>query len=167
MKFIKQLSVILAISMIAEVLERLIPLPVAASIYGLVLMLTQVTLPIWVLEPMEVVSSCNTALSLLVIGAVLGELDGKSLFNKDALGVCFVRLLLIPLVALAGCLALKTELLVTQVTVVLAAMPAALTTAMLAGQYGKDEGFAVSMVFLSTVASMVTVPLLCMLMMAI
>ena len=39
MKFIKQLSVILAISMIAEVLERLIPLPVAASIYGLVLML--------------------------------------------------------------------------------------------------------------------------------
>jgi predicted permease len=62
---------------------------------------------------------------------------------------------------------LKTELLVTQVTVVLAAMPAALTPAMLASQYGKDEGFAVSMVFLSTVASMVTVPLLCMLMMAI
>ena len=39
MKFIKQLLIILSISFIAEVMEYFIPLPVAASIYGLVLML--------------------------------------------------------------------------------------------------------------------------------
>ncbi len=39
MKFIKQLAVILTISLIAELMEMLIPLPVASSIYGLVLML--------------------------------------------------------------------------------------------------------------------------------
>ena len=149
-------------------MKKLLTHPCIVSVgIGLVLMLAQVSLPVWLLNPLDMVSSCNTALSLLVIGAVLGELDGKRLFNKEALGFCFVRLLLIPLIALAGCLALKTELLVTQVTVVLAAMPAALTTAMLASQYGKDEGFAVSMVFLSTVASMFTVPLLCLLMMAL
>lgn len=39
MKFIKQLAIIFTISFIAEVMEYLIPLPIAASMYGLVLML--------------------------------------------------------------------------------------------------------------------------------
>ena len=39
MKFIKQFGIILAISFIGEVMNYLIPLPVPASIYGLVLML--------------------------------------------------------------------------------------------------------------------------------
>ncbi|MBE5884285.1 MAG: CidA/LrgA family protein [Lachnospiraceae bacterium] len=39
MKFIRQLSIILTISFIAELMEYLIPIPVAASMYGLILML--------------------------------------------------------------------------------------------------------------------------------
>ncbi len=39
MQLIRQLGIILSISFIAELMEVLIPLPVAASIYGLVLML--------------------------------------------------------------------------------------------------------------------------------
>lgn len=53
MKFIKQLAVILSISFIAEVLEYLIPLPVAASIYGLVLMLVGLMTKIIPLEKVE------------------------------------------------------------------------------------------------------------------
>lgn len=40
MKFLKQFTLILAISMIGELLRGLIPLPIPASIYGLVLMFT-------------------------------------------------------------------------------------------------------------------------------
>lgn len=39
MKYMKQFSIILTISLIAELMEYLIPLPIAASIYGLILML--------------------------------------------------------------------------------------------------------------------------------
>ena len=39
MKYIGQLCIILGISVVGEVLNRLIPLPIPASIYGLVLML--------------------------------------------------------------------------------------------------------------------------------
>ena len=38
MKYIRQMTVILSVTCIAEVLKYLIPLPVPASIYGLVLM---------------------------------------------------------------------------------------------------------------------------------
>jgi len=38
-KYIKQLLIILAVSLLAEVMEAIIPLPVAASVYGLLIML--------------------------------------------------------------------------------------------------------------------------------
>ena len=53
MKFIKQLSIILSISFIAEVMEYLIPIPVAASIYGLLLMLIGLITKIIPLEKVE------------------------------------------------------------------------------------------------------------------
>ena len=40
MKYLKQFSIILFLSFLGEVLNRLLPLPVPASVYGLVLMLT-------------------------------------------------------------------------------------------------------------------------------
>lgn len=53
MKYIKQFSVILSISFIAELLEVIIPLPIAASIYGLVLMLLGLMTKIIPLESVE------------------------------------------------------------------------------------------------------------------
>lgn len=53
MKYVKQLAIILTISMIAELMEALIPLPVAASIYGLVLMLLGLITKIIPLEKVE------------------------------------------------------------------------------------------------------------------
>ncbi|MBQ2803251.1 MAG: CidA/LrgA family protein [Lachnospiraceae bacterium] len=53
MKFIKQLAIILTISLIAELMEHLIPIPVAASIYGLILMLVALITKIIPLEKVE------------------------------------------------------------------------------------------------------------------
>lgn len=53
MKFIKQLAIILSISLIAELMEYLIPLPVAASVYGLVLMLAGLISKLIPLEKVE------------------------------------------------------------------------------------------------------------------
>lgn len=53
MKHIKQLTIILAVSLIAEIMEYLIPLPVAASVYGLVLMLIGLMTHIIPLEKVE------------------------------------------------------------------------------------------------------------------
>lgn len=40
MRFVQQFLIILAVSFLGEVLNRLIPLPIPASIYGIALMLT-------------------------------------------------------------------------------------------------------------------------------
>lgn len=137
---------------------------IVAVVIGLVLMLTQLQLPEWLSKPLSMAGGCNTPLSLIVIGAVLAEVEPKSMFRREALVYCLVRLVLIPLIVLGGGMLVGLDELVLKTSVVLAGMPAAVTTAMLAGQYGADEKFAVSLVFLSTVASMVTIPLLCLLM---
>jgi len=53
MKYLKQLAIILLVSLIAEILEYVIPLPVAASVYGLVLMLVGLITHIIPLEKVE------------------------------------------------------------------------------------------------------------------
>ena len=53
MKFIKQLAIIFCISLIAELMEYLIPLPVAASVYGLMLMLVGLMTRLIPLEKVE------------------------------------------------------------------------------------------------------------------
>ncbi|MBE5869167.1 MAG: CidA/LrgA family protein [Lachnospiraceae bacterium] len=53
MKYIKQLLIILFVSFIAEIMEYLIPLPVSASVYGLVLMLLGLMTGIIPLEKVE------------------------------------------------------------------------------------------------------------------
>lgn len=53
MKFIRQLLIIMTISFLAELMEYLIPLPVAASMYGLVLMLVGLITKLIPLEKVE------------------------------------------------------------------------------------------------------------------
>ena len=38
MKYARQFAIILVVSMIGEILNRIVPLPIPASIYGLILM---------------------------------------------------------------------------------------------------------------------------------
>ena len=59
-KYIKQISIILAICLIAELMEYLIPLPIAASIYGLVLMLIALITKIIPLKEVEGVADFLT-----------------------------------------------------------------------------------------------------------
>lgn len=46
MKYVRQFAIILAVSFLGEVLKALIPLPIPASIYGLVLMLAALCLKV-------------------------------------------------------------------------------------------------------------------------
>lgn len=73
-----------------------------------------------------------------------------------------VRLILIPALVWIGCLLFHIDTLVMGISVVLAAMPAASTTAILAAKYGGDEVFATKCVVFTTLLSMVSAPVWCM-----
>ena len=69
MKFVRQFMIILAISFVGELLHALLPLPVPASIYGLVLMLIGLQTGILPLNAVNeaggfLIESCQCFLSL-------------------------------------------------------------------------------------------------------
>lgn len=147
------------------VIKKILTHPcIIAVLIGMVLMITQVQLPVGIEQTIRYAGNANTALSMIVIGNILAEVKPSEILDIKAWWFCLVRLVLIPLIVLAGCNLVGIDEMVKQVSVILAGMPAAATTAILAAKYDSDAHFAAKIVFLSTLLSMVTVPLLCVLM---
>ena len=63
MKYIKQILIILAFSLLGEALQALIPLPIPAAIYGLVLML--VALCTGLLKPAHIADTANFLIGIM------------------------------------------------------------------------------------------------------
>lgn len=106
---------------------------------------------------------CTTSVTMLLIGMMLAEVSIKSLFHKDALMLSALRLGILPLLVLTGCRLFRTDSFLTGVAVLLTGMPVGSTAAILAAKYGCDYAFGTKCVVVSTLLSMVTVPLWCML----
>lgn len=138
---------------------------IVAVVIGVLLMVSQVSLPSGIEKTLKYSSNCTTALSMIVIGNILAEVKASEIIDRDNLWYCLVRLVIFPALVLLVCRLLRLDQLVTEVSVVLAGMPAATTTAILASKYDGDEHFAVKIVFLSTILSLITVPGLCVVMM--
>lgn len=95
MKFIKQLAIILTISFIAELMELMIPLPIAASMYGLVLMLIGLITKIIPLEKVEGVADFLVEiLPIMFIPPTVGIMA-----NVDALKEMLIPLVVISIVS--------------------------------------------------------------------
>lgn len=147
------------------VLKKVLTHPCIVAVFlGLLLMLFQISLPAGLEKALRLAGGSNTALSMIVIGNILAEIDPRSVVSRQSLWYCAVRLVVLPLLVLAACRLLGLDALVTEVSTVLAGMPAAATTAILAAQYDRGEHFAVSLVFLSTLFSLVSIPALCLVM---
>lgn len=144
------------------VLRKTITHPCIASVFvGMVIMLTQWQLPTFLGKAVQCTSNCNMTMSMFLIGAIIGSRDLHPLLDKDAIIYCIIRLFLMPLVVLVGCRAAHVGQLATGVAVVLAGMPMGGTTTILAEKYGADSTFASKCTAISTVLSLITKPLWC------
>ena len=104
------------------------PCIVAVAI-GMVLLLTPLTLPGVLGATVRSVASANTAMCMLLVGSLLDGVKLREMVDRDSLLFCFVRLFLIPGIALVLCKLANIDDLAAGVVVLLTAMPAASTTA--------------------------------------
>lgn len=134
---------------------------IIAVALGLFLMVTQLRLPGFVDQTVRTLAGANTGVSMLFIGSILAGQSFKAMWTPLTAYYSFVRLFLVPFLTWLPCTLLGLDPLVTGVAVVLAGMPAASVTAILAAKYNCDEVFATKCVVSSTLLSMVTAPLWC------
>lgn len=134
---------------------------IVACMIGIIVMGLQITLPDFLFDTINNIGKCTTAITMILIGAILSEADLKTMVTKTTAAFSLLRLIIIPLMVFAGCLLTRMPMFVTGVSVVLAAMPAGTTTAILAVKYNGDEEFATKCVVLTTLLSMIMVPIWC------
>lgn len=142
-------------SMMKKVLTH--PCIIACEI-GILLMLTQFKLPGFLTASIGSISSCNTPLSMMVIGMILADVSFKTLIDWKLLYYTAIRLILIPLLVYIPCRLFHVENIVMGTSVLLAAMPAGASTSILASKYNGDAVFATKLVVFSTLASLASTP---------
>ena len=76
MQYVSQIAIIFSISFAGEMLNRLLPLPIPGSIYGLVIMLACLMLGIVKLEKIKTVSDWFISLMpIMFVGPIVGLMD--------------------------------------------------------------------------------------------
>lgn len=91
MKYIKQFAIILSISLIAELMEYLIPIPVAASIYGLVLMLIGLITKLIPLEKVEGAADFLVEIMpIMFIPATVGIMASADALKEMLIPLCVI-----------------------------------------------------------------------------
>lgn len=146
----------------AKVLKKIVTHPAIVAVFiGMFLMIFQVSLPSSIAKTLTYGSNCVTAISMIIIGNILAGIKIKSVISLKALWYSVVRLILVPGLVLLACRLANVSTIVMTLSALLAGMPAGSTTAILAAQYDGDDEFAAKIILLSTILSLFTIPVLC------
>ncbi|CDZ74644.1 transporter, auxin efflux carrier (AEC) family [Peptoniphilus sp. ING2-D1G] len=142
------------------ILKNVLTHPCLVSIYlGVFFMVTQIKLPTVISNTVYYIANCNTALSMLIVGTILADIKLSTVLNKDTMAFSVFRLILLPAVALGVALALGLRGVSLGVGVLMTAMPTGATAAMFAERYNSDFIFATRCIVMTTLASMLTLPI--------
>lgn len=145
-----------------NLLKKILTHPCIVAIYvGVIIMISGIQFPAFVENTITGISNCNTPLSMMLVGMMLAEVQPKGLIDKSMVFYTSVRLVIIPAVIFVITAFLPIDSMLRGITVVLAGMPAPITTALLSAKYGGDEKYATGMIFLTTILSLFTLPLWC------
>ncbi|MCL2493131.1 MAG: AEC family transporter [Clostridiales bacterium] len=133
--------------------------PAMIAVYvGLALLLTGTSIPEGIAAPISMIGNCTMPLAMMLIGTILVEINPSMLKSRQLYLYCLIRLVLIPGAIFAVCLLFGQAGTILHVCVLMAGMPAASTTSLLAIQYKADEVFGSTVVIVSTLLFFAMLP---------
>lgn len=126
---------------------------------AMTLYLLSVRLPEIVMTPLTHLANMNTPLPIIVVGYQLSHADFRTTFaDRRSWTVLLLRLLVIPLLTVALCWALRVDSAVALVAVIAASAPPAALLSMFAQKFDGDTRLTSSMVSVFTALSVLTIP---------
>jgi len=134
-----------------------------ASIIGFIIFALAIPIPEVIGDGIVLVGSTTTPISMIVVGAMLSALPLSKMFvNWYVYIISSIRVLVLPLIVY---LVFKFVLYIDHpmligVPVMITAMPVAANAALIAQEYGSKPEIASQCIFISTLMSIITIPLL-------
>ena len=99
-----------------------------------------IRLPLPIETSLKLVGATTTPISMIVVGSMLAEMKFKNIFSDLSIYYAtIVRLLIVPMIVYVVLKLIKVDELLLNICVILQAMPAAVSTAIIAEKYGGDN----------------------------
>lgn len=143
----------------ASVKKALLNPGVLGCVIGFFLFFTGLAVPAPVMSAVGFLGSLNTPLAMLVIGAQMAGADLPATFRRKDLWLASgLKLLLLPALTMVLLLPFRLQPLTYQTLVILSACPTAGITSIFAQRFDRDPASAAQLVTLSTLLSILTLP---------
>lgn len=133
---------------------------IIAVFLGLTRGLLKIELPTFIDRSIINIASIVSPFSRIIIGSIIATIEIESLFEKGVLRYTMIRLFIIPLSVLSVGKILNLDTILIGVFTIMSSMPAGTTTSLLAADYNLDEVYASKIVFVTTILSIITVPII-------
>ncbi|HWR12909.1 MAG TPA: AEC family transporter [Rectinemataceae bacterium] len=140
-------------------LKRILSPPLLGFIAAILMIMAGISLPKSIMDLCKYLGNMTTPLSMLFVGIVISRIELKKMrFGLDIAFVLAGRFLVTPLLIFLLMRGRDLPLLMKQVFLITSAMPAMTQTPILAEAYGADAEYAGIGTSLTTVLSMITIP---------
>ena len=106
---------------------------------------------------------CTTAMTMVLIGMMFSGMSLRSMIDKNTMFISALRLVVMPAIVFAACHFTGIDPFLAGVCTIITGMPAGSTSAILAAKYGCDYKFATKCIVISTLLSLVSIPIWAML----
>ena len=141
-------------------LKNVFSAPLLGFMFAIALIMLDIRLPSFVFNTAKYLGGMTTPLSLMFIGIVMFSVDLKKLrLTKDLIAVLFGRFVVSPVAVLLVASFFPLPELMKKVFVIQAALPAISQTTLMTSFYGGDSEYAATLVSLTTLVSMLAIPI--------
>lgn len=131
-----------------------------AVLIGFGLFAFSIELPKPIFETLKLIGDTTTPLSMMFIGFILAQTEMRAILKDwQVFALSGIRLIIQPLSVWVVLKLLGFEGLLLNIPVLIASMPAAANTAIIASKYGSDYQLAAKVIYISTLLSVMTIPL--------
>ena len=132
---------------------------IVAVFIGLIIMIFDI--PSVLSSTLDLVGNMTSPLSMIIVGVILGNAKIISyLKDKTIYYSAFLKLIIMPCILILISRLLKDTSLVIKTLIIVTAMPAAAMTSILAESFDKESEYSAVIVFITTLFSVITFPIL-------
>ncbi len=142
--------------------KKLLTIPILyGAAIGVLLFLLQIPVPSVLRTAVSSLAACNGPVAMLVLGVYFAQVDIKGIFTTGSYYlVVLVRLIVIPVITGLVFLLIPADPLIKVIVMVAAAAPIGSMVSVIADIFGRDHNLATQEVCLTTLLSIITMPVI-------
>lgn len=145
-----------------ENIKKVLVNPAIIAVYiGIPMMLFKIKLPSAILDTTKIVGDMTAPISMIIVGSILSKINIKDVFKEVSMYYgALIKLVLIPLGLIGIKAVLKDNSNIINTIIIIQAMPAAAMTSIFAADFNKEKEYSAIVVFITTLLSIVTIPII-------